>query len=78
MNPAERFKAALTRKKVDRVPVVPKIWVDSSAKLTNMPILDVIQDPLTALKVIALVGKKLGIDAIRQFHFFSSQNIEKR
>ncbi|HBG28023.1 MAG: hypothetical protein A2Y10_17505 [Planctomycetes bacterium GWF2_41_51] len=66
----DRFIAALRNEKVDRVPVVPKIWVDFSARVTNASILDVIQDPLTALRVIALAGKKLGLDAVRQFHFY--------
>jgi hypothetical protein len=69
MNAAERFEIALKGGKPDRIPVVPKIWVDFAAKVTNTPIEDVIQNPLTALRVIALAGQKLGIDAVRQFHF---------
>jgi hypothetical protein len=64
-----RFKIALNGGKPDRIPVVPKIWVDFAARITNTPILDVIQNPLTAMRVIALAGQKLGVDAVRQFHF---------
>jgi uroporphyrinogen-III decarboxylase len=69
MNTTQRFKTALRGGKPDRIPVVPKIWVDFAAKATNTPIEDIIQNPLTALRVIALAGKKLDVDAVRQFHF---------
>jgi hypothetical protein len=69
MNATERFKIALNGGKPDRIPAAPKIWVDFAAKATNTPIEDIIQNPLTALRVIALAGKKLDVDAVRQFHF---------
>jgi uroporphyrinogen-III decarboxylase len=69
MNSSERFKTALRGGKPDRIPVAPKIWVDFAAKVANISICDILQNPVTALRVIALAGKKLGIDAVRQFHF---------
>jgi hypothetical protein len=53
----------------DRVPVVPKIWVDLGARLTGTPLTEVVIDPLTALEVIARAGKICRVDAVRQFHF---------
>jgi hypothetical protein len=53
----------------ERVPVVPKIWVDLGARLTETPLTEVVADPLTALRVIARAGKSCRVDAVRQFHF---------
>jgi MtaA/CmuA family methyltransferase len=72
-----RFISALKGEKVDRVPVVPKIWVDFSAKVTCTDSKDVIRDPSMALKVIALAGKRLELDAVRQFHFPAKNIIEE-
>jgi uroporphyrinogen-III decarboxylase len=69
MNSTARLKAALRSEPVDRVPVVPKIWVDFAAINTDTSLLDVVRDPLTALNVIARVGSQLGVDAVRQFPF---------
>jgi hypothetical protein len=69
MNATERFKTALRGGRPDRIPTTPKIWVDFAAKATKTPIEDIIQSPLTSLRVIALAGQKLGVDAVRQFHF---------
>ena len=77
MKVSERFLNALKGKEVDRVPVVPKIWVDFSAKVTGTSLIDIIQYPLTALKVIAKAGKKLEVDAVRQFHFAPRNIIEE-
>ena len=37
----------------DRVPVVPKIWVDLASRLLGTELTEVVTDPLTALRVIA-------------------------
>ena len=52
MKPAERLYAAINREKPDRVPVVPKIWVDLAANLTETDLLEIVATPLTALNVI--------------------------
>ena len=67
--PAQRLYTALSNGVPDRVPVVPKIFVDSAARLTGTPILEVIQDPLTALHVVLDAGLLTHVDAVRQFHF---------
>ncbi len=77
MKHCERFLSALKGLPTDRIPVVPKIWVDSSANITGTSILDVIKDPLTALRVIAMAGKKLGLDAVRQFPFPKKSIVEE-
>jgi uroporphyrinogen-III decarboxylase len=69
MNPNERMHAAMKGLEVDRIPVVPKIWVDLAANLTHTDIRQVITDPLIALRVIAQAGMELGVDAVRLFHF---------
>lgn len=69
MTPAERVYTAMSRGKADRVPVIPKMWVDTAASLTGTPLLDIVRDPATALAVMidaALICKS---DAIRVWHF---------
>lgn len=73
----ERLISALKFQKVDRVPVVPKIWVDFAARVTKTPIVDVIQDPVKAFRVIAQAGEQLGLDAVRQFTFPKKYIVEK-
>jgi hypothetical protein len=65
----ERVYTAIDGGAPDRVPVVPKIWVDLGARLTDTPLTEAIADPLTALRVIARAGRECGVDAVRQFHF---------
>ena len=69
MKPIERLRTAVSGGVPDRVPVVPKIFVDSAAQLTGTSLIDVIEQPLVALRVIFDVGLDTGVDAIRQFHF---------
>lgn len=52
----------------DRVPNIPKIWVDLGARLTQTDLSEVIQNPLTALKVIVDATLLVGADGARQFH----------
>lgn len=69
MKPAERLYRAVDGRVPDRVPAVPKIWVDLAARLTGTDLLEVIRDPLVALRVIAQAGHLCRVDAVRQFHF---------
>ncbi len=69
MTPKERLTTAISGGMPDRVPVVPKIWVDLGAALTDTPLRAVVEDPTTALDVIADAGLSLGVDAVRQFPF---------
>ena len=69
LTPSERLYVAVSGGVPDRVPVVPKIWVDLAANLTGTPFVDVLEDPLVALRVIVEAGRLVGADAVRQFHF---------
>jgi hypothetical protein len=68
LTPAARLYTAVSGGVPDRVPVVPKIFVDSAARLTGTPLIKVIEDPATALSVIYEAGVLTGVDAVRQFH----------
>ncbi len=78
MTVIERIYTAIDGGVPDRVPVVPKIWVDLGARLTNTPLTEVVIDPLTALRVIARAGRECGVDAVRQFHFPARRIKEER
>ena len=68
MLPHERIYLSISGKIPDRVPNVPKIWVDLGARLTQTDLSEVIQNPLTALRVIADAALLVGADGARQFH----------
>lgn len=69
LTPPDRLRRAFAGEEVDRVPFVPKIWVDLAANLTNTDLRAVIADPLLAMKVIVDAGLLVGADAVRQFIF---------
>lgn len=69
MSSEERIGRAILGGVPDRVPSIPKIWVDLAAKLTGTDLRAVIEDPLLALRVIAEAGLEVGADGARQFHF---------
>ena len=69
MTPQERLYRAMSGQNVDRIPFVPKIWVDLAANLTGVELRAVIEDPLLAMKVIVDAGLLVGADAVRQFLF---------
>jgi len=69
MLPKERIYKAISGKTPDRVPSIPKIWVDLAANITNTDLIKVIEDPFTALRVIVDAALMVGADGARQFHF---------
>lgn len=69
MNAKERVYRAVNGAVPDRVPVVPKIWVDLGAKLTETRLLEVISEPMQALRAIAEAGRLCRVDGVRLFHF---------
>ncbi len=69
MNALERVYIAMSNGKPDRIPYIPKIWVDLAARLTNTDLLDVLKSPQLALDILAEAGLMIGVDAVRQFHF---------
>ncbi len=60
----ERLYTAISGGIPDRVPVVPKIWVDLAARLTGTDLLEVVSDLATALRVIVEAGLMCGVDAV--------------
>ncbi len=68
LTPHQRLYTAVSGGVPDRVPVVPKIFIDSAARLAGTPLPQIIEDPLAALRVILQAGLDTGVDAVRQFH----------
>jgi len=69
LKPKERILKAISGKVPDRVPSIPKIWVDLAARIMNIPLFEVIQNPYTALQVIVDAAFLVKADGARQFHF---------
>ena len=69
MTPDDRLYRAIDGHVPDRVPVVPKIWVDLAARLTGTDLPEVIADPFTALRVIGQAGRMCRADAVRSSTF---------
>ena len=69
MKPSERLFTALSNQKPDRVPVVPKIWVDLAANLTGTPLINLVTDPDVIPRILVEAGLDLGVDAVRTWSF---------
>ncbi len=69
MTSVQRFRKAISGQVPDRVPVVPKIYVDLAAALTGVSLTSIIENPLEALVVEVEAGALCRVDAVRQFHF---------
>ena len=69
MTKKERIHTVFSGGIPDRVPFVPKIWIDLAANLAGSNVIETIQDPLEVLRTIVEVGIDLDVDAVRQFHF---------
>ena len=78
MTAVERVEAALRGGRPDRVPFVPKIWVDFSARFCGVPLREVIENPVAALEVILRAGRGLGLDGVRQFALPARRTVEAR
>ncbi|NLS94798.1 MAG: hypothetical protein GXX96_21805 [Planctomycetaceae bacterium] len=66
---AERLAAVMNGKKPDRVPVMPKIWVNLAARLTGTDLAQIIEKPRTATQVVIDAARQIGIDGARLFLF---------
>ena len=77
MNAPQRVYQALSGGVPDRVPFIPKIWVDLAARLTGTTLIEVIQNPQTALDILLDAALAVGADGIRQFHFPARRTIEE-
>jgi uroporphyrinogen decarboxylase-like protein len=69
MTPPDRFRTALSGGTPDRVPTLPKIWVDLAAALTGTDPISAIEDPLLAARIVVEAAIDVGADAARLFHF---------
>ena len=69
--PSKRFYAALCGEKPDRVPTLPKIWVDLAARLRSTGLRDVIEDAELAMRIIVDAALDVRADGARLFHFAS-------
>ncbi len=72
MNANERLYAAVSGAVPDRVPYMPKLWVDLAATLLGESagdgLLEVVGDPRRALEITARAAIELGLDGARIFH----------
>ncbi len=69
MNAKQRVLTAISGGKPDRVPVIPKVWVDLAANLTGTDLKAIVTSPETALRVMLDAGLQCGFDAVRMWHF---------
>ena len=69
MVPVSRLYHALSCRETDRIPFVPKIWLDWSAAFLGTKLTDALTDPLIALECIPKAASSLGLDGARMFHF---------
>lgn len=68
MNAVERFYTALSGGTPDRVPVLPKIWVDLGAVLTGTELRRIVEEPATAMSVVPKAASEVKSDSARLFH----------
>jgi hypothetical protein len=76
LTPPERLAVTFARGRADRVPVMPKIWVDLAAALTGTDVRRVIEDPGAALRVLVDAATATGSDGARQFLFPARTTLE--
>jgi len=73
----DRMYHSFSGKVPDRVPYLPKIWVDLACKITNTEFKSIINDPYAILEVMAKAYIEIGTDGFRQFHFPVRNLLEK-
>ena len=66
---AERLTVTMNGGCPDRVPVMPKIWVNLAARLTGTDLVHVIENPRTAMRIVIDAARLIGIDGARLFLF---------
>ena len=69
MNQKERTYTAISGGTPDRVPVIPKMWVDLAANILGVDLKEIVTSPETALRVMTDAGLECGFDAVRMWHF---------
>ena len=76
MQGAERLSVTISGGSPDRVPVMPKIWVNLASRLTGVDLVDVIENPRVAMQVVIDAARLTGIDGARLF-LFPARRIRK-
>ena len=69
MSATQQLHTTLSGGRPDRVPTLPKIWVDLAAALTGTSLRDVIEDPATAMQIVVEAAMGVEADAARLFMF---------
>jgi uroporphyrinogen-III decarboxylase len=68
MTANQRFYTAISGGLPDRVPTLPKIWVDLGAALTGVDLREVVEDSETAMRVVVEASLSVKADGARLFH----------
>jgi uroporphyrinogen-III decarboxylase len=69
MTAEQRFYTALSGGLPDRVPTLAKVWVDLGAVLMGTDLVEVVEDPATAMRVVIDGALAVKTDGARVFHF---------
>ena len=77
MNRFERLYTAISGKIPDRVPFLPKIWIDLACKINNTELENIFNNPYAILDELAKAYIEVGADGFRQFHFPTRNTIRK-
>ena len=77
MNCFDRLYSAISGKIPDRVPYLPKIWIDLACKINKTEYESIINNPYLILDELAKAYIEVGADGFRQFHF-PERNIIKK
>jgi uroporphyrinogen-III decarboxylase len=68
MTANQRFYTAISGGLPDRVPTLPKIWVDLGAALTGVDLREVVENSETAMRVVVDAALLVKADGARLFH----------
>jgi uroporphyrinogen-III decarboxylase len=68
MTARDRFYTALSGGAPDRVPTLPKIWVDLGAALAGVDLREVVENSETAMRVVVEGTLSVKADGVRLFH----------
>jgi uroporphyrinogen-III decarboxylase len=73
MTANQRFYTAISGGLPDRVPTLPKIWVDLGAALTGVDLREVVENSETAMRVVVEASLSVKADGARLFHLPNRQ-----
>jgi uroporphyrinogen-III decarboxylase len=69
MRSRERVFRVLNGQGPDRVPIIPKIWVDLAANIMGVPFAELLRDPELAMRTVVRAALKVRADGARLFIF---------